>query len=280
MSIFEVTGSSDPLGLWDTAPGMVSFGLGDETTPETAAPVYRVNLSPGEAASSSALAEQLASFERMNNALNEIPSQLVGLVRRKQQRGAAGVSFDVADITAEADPEDELLALLAYSDAAALGGPELESISYGFGEAAGEMLGRAREKFAALLKQVNQDMLNFAWVETKIADLIIARSKVGWISDAHTIWKDETPAEHMLLHHKTLEVVSQTRNHTLRLSLTILTSAAKIAVMMTAPGGTMLALPAVYQYVMKILEQANHLHSIQASSREKSEKKPETEARS
>lgn len=272
MPIFEATGSIDPLGLWDTTPQTVSFGMGDENTPEAAAPVYRVNLPASMAASSSALAENLASFERMNAALDEVPSQLDGLVRRmqeKQQQAASGVSFAVADLVPETGPESELLSWLAISDSAALsgagpeGGPE--GISFGLIEQASGALGRAKEKFETLLEQVNHEVLHFAWVETKIAGQLIARTEVGWSGDSTTVWNDATSAERISLHRRTLEVVSQTRQLKLRLLLTITSGAAKVAALMAAPGGAVLALPAVYQYVIKILEHVKQLQSIQSS---------------
>ncbi len=273
MPIFEATGSSDPLGLWDTAPQAVSFGMGDEDTSVTAAPVYRVNLPESMAASSSALAENLASFERMNAALDDVPSQLDGLVQRmqeKQRQAAPGVSFAVADLAPETGPESELLSLLSMSDSAALGGvgPEVgpEGVSFGLIEQASGALGQAKEKLETLLEQVNHDILHFAWVETKIAGQIIARTEVGWSGDSTTVWTEATSAEQILLHQRTLKVVSQTRHLKLRLLLTITGGAARVAPLMATPGGAVLALPAVYQYVTKILEQVKQLQSIQSPS--------------
>ena len=267
MSIFEVTGSSDPLGLWDTTPQTVSFGIGEEIASEAAAPVYRVNLPESLEASSSALAEHLASFERMNAALDEIPSQLDGLVRRTQATARQPPASRLLWLTPspETGPEGELLTLLADSDSAALSGTDLEGVSFGLSEVVSEALGQAKEKFDALLEQVNQDILHFAWVETKIAGLIIARTKVGWSGDSTTILNELTIREQTFLHQQTLEVVSQTRHLKLRLLLTVSGGAAKMAVLMAAPGGPMLALPAVYEYVMKILEQVKQMQSIQSS---------------
>jgi hypothetical protein len=275
MAIFEVSGSSDPLNLWDASPQAVSFGIGDEAVALDDAPVYRVNLSGGGETASSALDGQLARLRQMKATLDDIPARLddlTGRGRRKEPGAGGGVSFAALEETSQEGPEGELLALLAYSDATALGRPGPEGVSFGLGETAGQALSRAKARFLALLEQLDREILHFAWVETKIEGLIIARSKMGWIGDSNTAWKGLTPAEHMHLHHKTLEVVSQTRNQKLRLSLTVLTSAAKVAVLMTAPGGAMLALPAVYEYTLKILEQANQLREIKAPKKAESPK--------
>jgi hypothetical protein len=264
MPVFEAVGSSDPLGLWEATPRTVSFGLGDETSPEAAEPVYRVNLTANVEASNSALAEHLDSFQRMNAALDQIPARLDELVRRTQAGTASGVSFAVADALPEAGLENELLSLLAISDSAALGETAPQGVSFGLIEVAGGVLGQAKEKFEALLTQVNQEVLHFAWVETSIAGQLIARTAVSWDGNATTLCDDTLSSEQTSLHQRTLQVVSRTRNLKLRLLFTVAGGASKMATLLAAPGGVVLALPAVYHYVLKILEQVKQIQSIQS----------------
>lgn len=268
MPVFETIGSSDPLGLWDSAPQSFSFDIGDDNTLESAEPVYRVNLPENAEASSSALAENLANFERMNAALDEIPLQLDGLVRRVQairQTAPHAVSFAAADILRETGPESELLSLLAISDSASLSANEQEGASFGLMDEAGEALIQAKEKFEGFVEQVNHEFLHFAWVETKIGSQLIARTEVGWNGDSTTIWTEAPPPEQTSLHQRTLIFASRTRNLKLRLLLTVAGGAAKMAALFITPGGAVLALPAVYQYVVKILTQVRQLQSIQPS---------------
>ena len=267
MPIFEVFGSSDPLGLWDTTPQTASFSVGEENTPETNEPVYRVNLSDNIEVSNSALAENLASFERMKAALEQVPIQLNGLVRRvqeKQPKAASGVSFSLADLQPEPGLEGELLSLLAITDSVALSGTGPEGVSFGLLAEASDVLGHAKEKFESLLEQVNREVLQFAWVEMRMADQLIARTKMGW-NASYTIWINAISTEQMFLHKRTLKVVSLTRNLKLRMLLTVAVGAVKMAPLMVTPGGTALALPAVYGYVKKILENVKQLRSIQSS---------------
>jgi hypothetical protein len=267
MPIFEVIGSDDPLGLWDTTPQTVSFGIGGENAPETIEPVYRVNFSDNIEVSNSALAENLASFERMKAALEQVPIQLNDLVRRvqeKQQKAPSGVSFALADLQPEPGLEGELLSLLAISDSIALSGTVPGGVSFGLLAEASELLGQAREKFGSLLEQVNHEILQIAWVEMNIAGQIIARTKMGW-SASNTFWINAISTEQISLHKRTLKVVSLTRNLKLRLLLTVAVGAVKMAPLMVTPGGTGLAVPAVYGYVKKILENVKQLRSIQSS---------------
>jgi hypothetical protein len=268
MPILEIIGSSDPLGQWDTSPQTASFSVGEENTPESIELVYRVNLPDNMDVSHSALAENLASFESMKAALERVPIQLDDLARRareKQSKAASGVSFSLAELQPEPGPEGELLSLLAITDSVALSGTGPEGVSFGLLSEASEVLGQAKQKYETLLEQVNREVLQFAWVEMRMADQLIARTKMGW-SASHTIWTKAISTEHTVLHKRTLKVVSLTRNLKLRLLLTVAVGAVKVAPLMLTSGGTALAVPAVYGYVKSILENVKQLRSAQSLS--------------
>jgi hypothetical protein len=259
MTVFEASGSSDPLGLWATVSPAVSFGFPDESAADPAMPVYRVRLPESEGASIRTLAENLANFQRLDAALDRIPARLDGLVL--QARAQPGISFSAPAAAPGTELESELFSLLADASARSAAGPA--GVSFGFGTAAGQAFAQAKEKLETLLEQVNHEVLHFAWVETEIAGQIIARSEVGWSGDSATFWNPATPAEQLSLHQRTLEIVSQTRHLKLRLLLTAVSGAVKMAGLMAAPGGAVLALPAVYQYVLKILQQVKEIQSIE-----------------
>jgi hypothetical protein len=264
MPVFEVISSSDPLGLWTSTPQPISFDINHENTPETSVPIYRVTFSDRIEDSKMAMEENLANFEQLNAALDQVPIQLDDLVQRQQKR-ASSVSFSAAAADLEMGAESELLSLLASADAAALMGTAPQSVAFGLNEVATEVIQQAKEKFNALLEQINHEILHFAWVEMKIGGLLIARTEVSWNGDSTTIWNQATSSDQMSLHRQTLQVVSQTRNLKLRLLFTVTSGAAKMAALMAAPGGIILALPGVYQYVIRILAQVKQIQSIQSS---------------
>jgi hypothetical protein len=266
MPIFEVIGSSDPLGLWDTTPQAVSFGAEGENTSGPVEPVYRVNFTDNLEVANDTLAENLASFKRMKAALHQVPPQLKGLVHRvqeKQLRKTSGPSFALAELQPESGPDGELLALLAIADSAAFGGTGPEGVSFGLISQASQVLRPAKEKFVSLLEQVNHEVLHFAWIEMKIAGKMIARTKVGW-GASNTIWIDAISNEQMSLHMQTLKVVSLSRNLKLHLLLTVAIGAVKMAQLMVTPAAAQLAAPAVYDYVKKIVDQVKELRSVQS----------------
>lgn len=266
MPIFESTGTSDPLGVWTPAPqsGMVHFGIGDEATSSSPdVPVFRVNLPGSGQAADEAFEASEAYFERVNAALEGVPARLDTLVSQMQARQAAGesVSFDVASLEAEPGPEGDLLHLLEDVS-------KTEPVSFSVGdesETAREPVSQAwqeaRARFDALMEQINREVLHFAWVETKIDGKMIARSEVDWSGDATTLWAETASEEQKSLHHRALNVAARSRNMKLRLFVTVASGAAKVTTLMAA-GTPVLALPAVYQYVMSIVRQVRQLQSV------------------
>ncbi len=266
MPIFETT-TSDPFDLWETAPQPVSFALGDENpaAPGPVELVYSVNLPVGFEASRQALAEQESRFAQLDGALDSVPARLEALVTRLQAvrpEGPGGVSFALPASEADSTPEGELLALLAESDSAARSGSGPEEISFALNEPDSAASREARSGFERFLAQLNHEVLHFAWVETKISNQCIARTEVGWSSAAKTFWAAGLSTEQSALHQRALSLTLRTRQVKLRLFATVASGAAKVAVL-TAAGTPVAALPAVYQYVTKLIALAKESQSIQ-----------------
>ena len=275
-ALFETIGEEDPLGLWEPtvspavpAPWAVSFGIGgDEASPAPVEPVFRVKLPADDASASQALAAREQYILSLNAALANVPTRLDGLVARTQERqqkaALGGVSFDTLSLEeSEAGPEADLLALLddATVEEKTAGG----EVSFGLQETASAALEQAKAGFNALIEQINRDVLHFAWVETEIAGVLLARTTVGWTGDAQTAFAQVVNDPQVTLHARSLRLVTQTRGMHLRLLITIASGAAKVSALLATPAGTLLALPAVYQYVMQIVTQVKQLQSIQSS---------------
>jgi hypothetical protein len=267
-SIFETIGMEDPLMLWTPAVSMAGSALGavsfseggDQAAPEAAGPVYRVNLPADGASASQALTGSESYLTSLSAALENIPARLDGLVARTQQKAAVagGVSFDaLSPDQLESGPEAELLSLLGQAEA------EAKIASFGVQESVGAALEQAKVGFDAFIQQFDRDVLHFAWVETNVADALVARTIVSWTGAAQTAFAYGLGDPQVALHGRALRIVSQTRGLRLRLSITIVSGAAKVSALMATPAGRAFALPAVYQYVMQIVAQVKQLQSIQ-----------------
>ncbi|GAB4492488.1 MAG: hypothetical protein Fur0016_24840 [Anaerolineales bacterium] len=266
MPIFETTETSDPLGLWATTPQpeIVHFGIGDETaSPPPDVPVFRVNL-PGNTKSAGEAFESGESyFERVNAALDGVPDRLDTLVSQMQARQAAGdsVSFDIASLQSEPGPERDLLLLLEDASKTEIVSFSIRDESETVREPVSQAWQEARARFDALMEQINREVLHFAWVETNVAGQWIARSQVNWSGDTTTLWAEKVSEEQKTLHHRALNMAARSRNLKLRLFVTVASGAAKVTTLVAA-GTPVLALPAIYQYVLSILKQVRQLQSV------------------
>ena len=267
-TVFETTGMDDPLGLWATAPGTVSFST-DGAIPAAppagiGEPVFRVKLQTGPGLADEAFGRNETYIAGLNAALENIPDRLDRLVARTQKAAGTGLSFDTLSFAAqESGPEAELLALMGDIEREAKRSPG--GVSFGLQETGSAAWQQARAGFETLINQINREVLHFAWVETNIDGDLIARSSIGWTGNAETAFLEEINKQDVLLHGRTLRVVTQTRSLRLRLFITIASGAAKISALIATPAGAVLALPAAYHYVMQIMAQVKQLQSIQSS---------------
>jgi hypothetical protein len=266
MPVFE-TSIDDVLGLWqkENHAEVVSFGVDPDSEP-LSGPTYRVNLPADQAEAEHIFDGSDAAFERIETALREVPSRLDGLVERtreNQPKPGTSVSFDVLDKNQEAGPEADLLAQIADVERSASEKGAAGDVSFGISETVSENWNAARRQFESLISQIDRDVLHFAWVETTISGQLIARTSVDWSGDAQTAWINGSTNEQLGLHQRNLRFATQTRGMRLRLFVTVASGAARLASLMATPGGAVLALPAVYQYVTIILAQARELQSVQ-----------------
>lgn len=273
-ALFETNGEEDPLGLWTSTPmsqdGAVSFAVGDdEAPPPSDQPVFRINFPADDAAASQALAAREQYILNLNNALENVPARLDGLVARtqeRQQKSASGeVSFAVGDEEAESGPEGDLLTMLGSVEAQEKGLGGEGDVSFGIEDTASLALEQAKAGFNSLVEQISREVLNFAQVETKVANVLLASTTIGWTGDAGSAFAEGVTSPQITLHGRNLRIVTQTRGTRLRLFITIASGATKVAALLSTPTGAVLAIPAVYQYVMQIVQQVKQLQSIQSS---------------
>jgi hypothetical protein len=277
-SIFEVVNAGgdndDPLGLWSNAPqrpAAVSFDVGS-TAPETApvdVPVFRVNLSADLEDARAALARGSDQISLSQRALEGVPDRLEAFVARSQipqsvgADGAVHFSVPTEPEFADGTPEADLFAMMGEAER------EEQMKAEGVVQfAVGEISPweQAREQFDNFVKQIDREVLHFAWVETNLEGTLLARTTVDWSGDAQTVWDAEASPEEMSLHQRTLKLAMDTRNMRLRLFTTVSTGAAKIALLIATPGGAVMALPLAWKYVSSVLKQTRELQALTQSS--------------
>ncbi len=245
--------NQDPFGLWDVVPatGGVSFAVGEASQPEE--PLHRADFA--------SIDEGRAQLQLRQSVLSEQESLLRQAEQRLAEigRSGSGVSFAApldrppAFVQAEQTLEAALQRLAA-------------PVSYGLfdrktqEEQAADL--EATSQWRQFLEQVRETIVNYARVETGIAGVPIGKTAVSWTGDFRTIWAPAITAADMEVHHHNVAVTLQWRLGTMRFVGVVGAGAANIAVKLGIPGGQLLALPAVWNFVKEVLAEWRKLQAI------------------
>jgi uncharacterized protein YukE len=209
-----------------SAPGL-SYGL--DTTPDEHIPVWRKDLSADPEVAAAELAAGEALTQASMEELDAVPGRIDDLIRYTQAESA------------------ELLDLLGTINSPAVG------ISFAVGGEEQGKIENAFDQFGSDMNRLLRLVTHFAWVETEIEGQLLGRSVVSWSGDLDTNWASSAAAEVYQLHQRSLNQALATRNIALH-AVTITTqSAVKLAVLLAAPGGALLALPVAWKFVKSIL---------------------------
>jgi hypothetical protein len=245
--------NEDPFGMWDVVPATsgISFGTGEAAAPEK--PVHRINFAtPDEGAA--LLTAQQCELQDQQATLTQIEQRLAEI-----GRSGSGVSF-AAPIDQPPEfvqPEQNLEAAMQRITA---------PVSYGLfdrkQQAEQESDLDATNQWRQFLEQVREMIANYARVETEIAGNPIGQTAVSWTGDFRTIWTPAVTAADMNLHRRNVDVTLQWRLGTLRFVGVVGAGAANVAIKVGVPGGQLLALPAVWNFVKDVLKEWRKLQAL------------------
>ncbi len=193
------------------------------------------------------LAGQQATLQKLEQHLAQIAS------------AGGGVSFAApSEVAPEfVTPELELDAALQRLSA---------PVSYGLfdrkQQAGQEADLEATSQWRKFLDQVRDMVTSYARVQTEIAGLPIGQTSVGWTGDFRTTWTPILTSADMTLHYHNLTATLQWRLGTMRLVGVVGAGAANIAARLAIPGGQLLALPAVWNFVKDVLAEWRKLQAL------------------
>ncbi len=248
------------LGLWTAspgpapatggrpAPGGVAFDVSAAAAQE---PVWRVNLpaDPDEAEAYLHGAED--GLETSQQALDAATERIDALVKRQ----TAQVAFDTSAATAfavGAEMDEAERALLGLLEEAETG---RAPVSYGLGDELAGGLKEATEQFQGFMERARQVVAYYAWVETRVQGQLLGRTSVGWTGNMHTAWQEGPDAAQMALHQRTLALSLASRETLVRTFVVVASGAAKLSVLLSAPGGALLAIPAAWKFINQVRDE-------------------------
>jgi hypothetical protein len=240
----DLPDSEDPLGIWQIAPSTTKsappFAAQAAPVDEQEGLRWHVELPGADREARAELTERLAAVSHRQTQLDRIERRLSQLtVSRHTPSPAAYAAF----------PEPE--AALMEAVAALRAGPQ----AFVEGDRGPAAYRRGLDKAERLLLQFRRLVQYYARVETVVGARWVALTVVDWSGDYQTTWQSDVTASDMALHLDTVRLAMASRHALLRLVSVVTSGALALAAKAAVPGGQILLLPAVYDYVRDVLEE-------------------------
>jgi hypothetical protein len=246
--LFDATqtdSDQEVLGLWAPVPAPKLEAIAFDAREQAAetAPVWRADYPADPDLVTGTLEGARRSLAAAERALDEVPVRLDLYLMRERM----GVAYALP--TSEAPParaEDDLSLMLAEMRGVA------PAVSF---EAEGRFGGRwdeAVQFFQTFTERLKQVTAHYTWVETRVEGKLVGQTAVGWTGDVDTFLVESLDPELMQLHEQTLQLALASRQMLLRTSTMIVANAAKLSVLITTPGGIVLAIPTVLRFINEV----------------------------
>ena len=246
MSVFELAEPTrgvlpDVMQVWDVrAPSASAFS---SPRARVTIPQWRVNLPPDAREIVSAFRTLDASLVLTDNALAHASFRLEQFV---QAQHVLPEKISVKSFASAPTPE-RMLSLMVNlpSEKRAFGSPF-------------DWLGdwrQAIDEFKTFIAQLQQHVWNFAWVDTELAGARIALSRVNWLGDFQTSYRDDANTVQVELHQRALHGALGSRHRLLKQFVTVIHGAAQLATLALMATNPLLALPAALRFVKLLFEE-------------------------
>lgn len=232
---------------FQTGPAVPGLSYSIDMAGAEALPVWRVDLPADPQAAQATLSQRQDLLLTSQMALADVPLRIDDLVQHARATGGVGLSFAPPSADALPDPEADALGLLHALELPAVG------VSFAAGDEEQRGLNQAFDQFKADMDNLMRLVTHFAWVETQQDNLLIGRTIVGWSGDLDMLWRTGLTPQAQELHQRSLSQALASRNILLHATVVTVRSAAKLAVLLTTPGGALLAIPVAWKFIKEIM---------------------------
>ncbi len=265
--------TADPFGLWqpaqpELAPAASSAGVAFDVSDapgEADAPAAVWQLALDEDNGQQALAQRDQAVQAVATGLAQADQRLERFLSARPAAGA-GLSFDVAELAALPDPEQNLALALA-----GLSAPPDPAASFGLGEDLANLADKARGKLGqlagapgvdwadlsqrlnGLVDGIGRQVTHFVWVDSTLNGGLVARTAINWAGDLSTCYLPGLSAAQVAAHARSLQLAVASRAANLRTLLTVTQLAAKITLAVATPLGPLQALGLAWQFAREIV---------------------------
>jgi hypothetical protein len=91
------------------------------------------------------------------------------------------------------------------------------------------------------------------WVESEMEGRFLGRTAASWTGDMDTVWPEDVRPDQAALHQRALTLALASRDTMIRTVIIVASCAAKLSMAMATPGGAILALPAVWDFINRVM---------------------------
>jgi hypothetical protein len=237
-NVFELAGAGqgdlppDVFGLWVPAPAEaadISFDTSALDQPDEL--IWRVNLPPDLAVAQSYLVAGADRLEWSRRALD-------GLEERMGELGPAGpeVPVDSGGVTfSTGDPDEQLMS-------------QLQAMLGQLPAAEAQQAAQPGARPAPILDMLTRMVTNYAAVETRVGEQVLARTSVGWTGDTNTFLQARVGPQQIQIHQRALGIALRSRALLIRTVLFAIQLSAAIGT-----GNPIAALPVTWRYVNRAI---------------------------
>jgi hypothetical protein len=229
----------------------LAFAL--EADADQQASLWQLDLPSDPQAAAVQLHQAEAQVNVTEKALADVTTRIDALVenlRTQEQQ----VSFGESQAISTAPAEQELVRWLDTIDPV--------QVSFGLESLPTSQIQAASQQFRQVTGNLWRLLVHFAWVETQLQGDLLARTVVNWTGDMETAWRPQVLPEEHALHLRALKLALASRITLLRLFIIVTQSATKISVLIATPGGAILALPAAWKFVNKVLAEVENYQEL------------------
>jgi hypothetical protein len=206
--------------------------------------VWHIDL-PGDCRTAAvSLASGEAHVRASQHALALAEERLKAFVAVRTATPAFAVSATTASF---APPEAELVVWLQDMQDGA--------VSFGPGEWLRRGWEESTEQLQAFFNRLLQSLAHYAAVETAVQGQLLGRTTVSWTGDMDTVWQAVLDPTSAVLHQRALALALASRDTWMRMMIVVLRGAITLSVLLTTPGGAVLALPAAWKFVHQVLSE-------------------------
>lgn len=242
------------LGIWSTQSAVVDEVAFEAASPQRANTLaWRVGLPPDMRRAAMNLSAAEADLTASQDSLSGASERLTAFAKASagRQTGAVGTPVN----TSMRNQPESVLADIVYMeqahDTVALA-VDKESIAFR----------QPWRTFNAGLERLMRSLTNLAVVETHVGVTRVGWTVVGWSGSIHTVWSKGVSRENAALHQRALALACATRVTLVRMVALAVRGAALLSTALATPVGPLLALPAVWTFILAVQAEARRLKSL------------------